>query len=106
MQQILQLVSMSRSTIIYRTSAAEFVMRSGLGMCDKSKWNKMPYLSIIKLILFIPKVAAVKPNVSAPEQKTPGKELTDMIAECHGCGSKAFDLELKFVLGLKQIWCD
>lgn len=52
-------------------------MRSGLGTCCKSKWNKMPFLSIMKLMLFVSKVAAVTPNVSAPEQKIPGKKLTD-----------------------------
>lgn len=65
----------------------------------------MPSLSIMKLMLFVPEVAAVTPNVSAPEQKIPGKELTDMSTEFHGYGSKEFDPELKFTLGLKQIWC-
>lgn len=96
-------VGMFRSTIVYRKSAAEFVMRSGLGICDKSKWNKMPSLSIMKLMLFVPKVAAVIPNVSAPEQKISGKELTDTSTEFCGYSCKEFDPELKLTIGLKQI---
>lgn len=42
-------------------------------MCDKRKWNKMPFLSIMKLMLFVSKIAAV---TSAHEQKIQGKELT------------------------------
>ena len=78
-------------------------MRSGLGMCDRSKWNKMPSLSIMKLMLFVSKVAAVTPNVSAPEQKIPGKELTDRRTEFRGYSGKEFDPELKLTIGLKQI---
>lgn len=61
-----------------------------MGMWDKSKWNKMPSLSIMKLMLFVPKVVAVTPNVSAPQQKIPGKELTDMKTEFCGYSCKEF----------------
>lgn len=50
----------------------------------------MPSLSIMKLMLFVPKVVAVTPNVSAPEQKIPGKELTDMKTEFCGYSCKEF----------------
>lgn len=78
-------------------------MRSDLGMWDKRKWNKMPFLSIMKLMLFVSKIAADTSNVSAHEQKIQGKELTRAIN--FGYGSKEFDSELKRTLGLQQIWC-
>lgn len=55
----------------------------------------MPSLSIMKLMLFVPKVAAVTPYVSAPEQKTPGKDFTDVNTEFCAYSSKEFDPELK-----------
>lgn len=48
-------------------------MRLGLGMWDKRKWNKMPFLSIMQLMLLVSKIAAVASNVSAHEQKIQGK---------------------------------
>lgn len=68
-------------------------MRLGLGMWDKRKWNKMPFLSIMQLMLFVSKIAAVASNVSAHEQKIQGKELTG--AMNFGYGSKESDSELK-----------
>lgn len=62
-------------------------------MCDKRKWNKMPFLSIMKLMFFVSKIAAVTSNVSAHEQKIQGKELTGAMS--FGYGSKEFDSELK-----------
>lgn len=45
-------------------------------MWDKRKWNKMPSLSVMKLMLFVSKTAAVTSNVSAHEQTIQGKALT------------------------------
>lgn len=53
-------------------------------MRDKSKWDKMPSLSVIKWMLFVPKVAAVTANMSASEQNFPGKELVDRSTEPWG----------------------
>lgn len=72
-------------------------------MWDKRKWNKIPFLSIMKLMLFVSKIAAVTFNVSANEQKIQGKELTGTIHFVYGF--KKFDSELKRTLGLQQIWC-
>lgn len=71
-----------------RKSSTEKVKRSGLGMHDKSKWDKIPSLSIIKLMLFVPKVAAVTTNMSASEQNFPGKGLPDRSTEPWGYTSK------------------
>lgn len=73
-------------------------MRSGLGMWDKRKWNKMLFLSLMKLMLFVSKIAAVTSNVSAHEQKIQGKKLTGTMNFMYG--SKEFDSELKRTLGL------
>lgn len=43
-------------------------------MCGKR--NEILSLCIMKWILSFPKVASMAPNVSAPEQKNPGKKLT------------------------------